>query len=496
MNMENPVGSLWLQHHFKLQQHILTHKSYAGTQSVIEIAADGSITETFRARYAVKEDTVFNHLVFSFKYDDLHLDFLKAVFENIPQEDITAFIRASPSGRYERKTGYLYEWLTGIDVALPEATGNYIDLMDPEKYITGKTKKITRWHLNDNLLGNRDFCPIVRNTKALQTALQVNFSQLVEDLARRYPADLFRRAGNYLYTKETRSSYEIEREKPSQERERRFIGLLEKAGQQSSEAVLSEANLVLLQNSIVDTRFAATAFRNFQNYVGETLPGLIERIHYICPPPELVQSLVQGLQLTAAKTEGTHAVIRAAITAFGFVFIHPFEDGNGRLHRFLIHDTLSRERIVPAGLIIPVSAHMLNNMRDYDAALEAYSAPLMQRIRYQKTADQELEVTNSEAVAAYFRYPDLTKQCIYLATTIAATITGDMAAELDFLLYYDELKKDMQAIVDMPDKDINRFILLTHQNKGAFPKRRRNDFPKLTDEEIDALQAAYINVFG
>ncbi len=110
---------------------------------------------------------------------------------------------------------------------------------------------------------------------------------------------------------------------------------------------------------------------------------------------------------------------------------------------FLIHDMLSREGLVPAGLVIPVSAHMVNHMKEYEDALEAYSEPLMRRICYEKTGDQELQITNSDAVEGYFRYPDLTKQCIYLAHTIALTIIQDMAEELDFLLHYDELKKDM-----------------------------------------------------
>jgi hypothetical protein len=34
-------------------------------------------------------------------------------------------------------------------------------------------------------------------------------------------------------------------------------------------------------------------------------------------------------------------VVAAAILAFGFVYIHPFEDGNGRIHRYLIHHVLA-----------------------------------------------------------------------------------------------------------------------------------------------------------
>lgn len=187
--------------------------------------------------------------------------------------------------------------------------------------------------------------------------------------------------------------------------------------------------------------------------------------------------------------------IRAAIVAFGFVFIHPFEDGNGRLHRFLIHDILVHDGVVPQGLIIPVSAHILNNMRDYDHILEKYSKPLMQRIRYNMNDLGELQVINEEKVEKYFRYPDLTDHCIYLAQTIHATLEQDMPEELQFIQRYDEVKRALQNIVDMPDKDLNLMITFLHQNKGTVPKRRRERFPKLSDEEVDAMQQKFREVF-
>ena len=158
---------------------------------------------------------------------------------------------------------------------------------------------------------------------------------------------------------------------------------------------------------------------------------------------------MEGLKDTAFKTIGIFPEIRAAIIAFGFVFIHPFEDGNGRLHRFLIHDILVHDGIVPQGLIIPVSAHMLNN----------------------KKAVGEIEVTSLKEVYGYFRYPDLTDQCIYLAQVIHATLKQDMPEELVFIQRYDEVKKELQRIVDMPDKDISMMIVFLHQNKGTNDSR-------------------------
>ncbi|HVB02892.1 MAG TPA: Fic family protein [Chitinophagaceae bacterium] len=275
----------------------------------------------------------------------------------------------------------------------------------------------------------------------------------------------------------------------------KFVALLAKAGTEETTELLNERRLIQLQNAIVDSRFAAAAFRNFQNYIGQTLPGYKEMIHYICPPPEILATMMNGLKDLAEKTVGIYPEIRATVIAFGFVFIHPFEDGNGRLHRFLIHDILVHDGIVPRGLIIPVSAQMLNNIKDYDIILENYSKPLMERIKYNQKDNGEVEVTNAYEVEGYFRYPDLTDHCIYLAETIHATLKEDMPNELLFIQRFDEVKKALQNIVDMPDKDTNMMITFLHQNKGVFPKRGRKYFDKLKDEEILQMQTSFRKIF-
>ena len=489
------AGNQWLKEHYNLAAFTLTHSSYIGNVGSIDLTAKGNVEQVYAARYAPIVDTPILHLEFAFKYDDLSLDFLKAVFGNIPLEDLVAYIESAPSSRYTRRIGYLYEFLTGYHLALSKPiTGNYIDLLEAEKYITGNIVKNTRWHINDNLLGTPSFCPVVRKTRVLSSLLDHSIPNDIEQLKQSVSETTFRRAVNYLYNKETRSSYEIEGEKFSPDRMEKFINLLMIAGKEPIVQLLEEDRLVQLQNAIVDPRFAAASFRDFQNYIGQSLHGQ-QIIHYIAPPPALVTSLMTGLKETASKTAGIYPEIRAAIIAFGFVFIHPFEDGNGRLHRFIIHDVLVHDGLVPDGLIIPVSAHMLNNIRDYDAILERYSKPLMQQIKYEATDAGEIKITNKEIVEGYFRYPDLTEHCIYLTQTIHATLKQDMPDELLFIQRYDEDKKAIQNIVDMPDKSLNMMIAYLHQNKGTFPKRRRELFAKLTDEEIAGMQAAFREIF-
>jgi hypothetical protein len=489
------LGNAWLQDHFRLQPFHLTHISLIGTRLRKEIDESGQVTETYPSHYA-PGDSVLDHVAFALKYDDISLDFLKAVFSNIQPGAVVAYIELKPRGAYQRRIGFLYELLTGAELSIPDQPkGNYIDLLDWDKYVTGKAVRNQRWLVNDNLLGTREFCPMIRKTPAMQDVLQEDYQKMVEEVTKNFPPDLFYRAVHYLYTKETRSSYQIEQEKPAPDRVNRFIRLLEKAGALPVKELLSEAHLTRLQNEIVDPRYAAKGFRDFQNYIGQTSFNYKQIIHYVCPPPSFVHSLMQGLAQAAIRSKEINAIVQTAITAFGFVFIHPFEDGNGRLHRFLIHDLLIQGGIVPGGMIVPVSAHMVNHIREYDRALENYSIPLMERVRYELNEEYMLKITNADTVEGYFRYPDLTAQCVYLAKTIKGTIQEDIYWEMEFLVKYDEAKSAFRNVVDMPDKDIDLLIRFLHQNMGRFPARRRKQFDKLTDDEIRKMEIAFQEIF-
>ena len=97
--------------------------------------------------------------------------------------------------------------------------------------------------------------------------------------------------------------------------------------------------MIQLQNRIVDERFRDSDYRTSQNYVGETVAWHKE-IHFACPKPENPPALMEGLMRLTSYGRGTRVVIHAAAVAYGFVFLHPFENGNGRIHRFLIDHIL------------------------------------------------------------------------------------------------------------------------------------------------------------
>jgi hypothetical protein len=309
-----------------------------------------------------------------------------------------------------------------------------------------------------------------------------------------YSPEILKRALGYLYTKETKSSFEIEQIHPSSNRTERFVALLQLAEQ---EDFCRKPQLIHLQNGIVDARFHDADYRQSQNYVGESVAWQRERIHFVCPKPEDLVDLMDGL--TAAhermKTGGVSAVIQAAVIAYGFVFLHPFEDGNGRVHRFLIHNILVRRGFTPKGVMFPISAAMLKNPAEYDASLEGFSRQLMPLVEY--TLDENGHMTVHNDTAVWYRFMDMTPQAEALFRLIDQTIDTELASELAFLANYDKARKAIQDIVDMPDRQIDLFIRFCLQNNARLSVRKRtNHFNFLSNKEIAALEQAVRSAYG
>jgi Fic family protein len=110
----------------------------------------------------------------------------------------------------------------------------------------------------------------------------------------------------------------------------------------------------------------------------------------------------------------------AAAIAFGFVFIHPFVDGNGRLHRYIIHHVLAKKEFTKQGVIFPVSASILDHINDYKTVLESYSHSLLDHIQWKETLDHNVEVLNG--TVDFYRYFDATKQAEFLYDCVEDTL--------------------------------------------------------------------------
>ncbi len=484
-----PIGYKAICEQLKL--NVLPHyrESYIAKSGRGKVSKVGYYeTHIYPKSYSLKDESnLLENLEFALKYDGFNFEIIKALYERLNKTEITEYIRKQPTGIYSRKMWYMYEFLMKEQLNIDDCQRiKYVDLLDSKTYFTSRPFRSPRHGINDNLLGNIQYCPFVRRTEILEKYINLNLDEKVKNILNKYDPYLVARACNYLYTKETMSSYEIEWERPDKSRIARFIKLLEQAPSIES---LSKDKLIELQNIIVDSRFKDFDYRQAQNYVGENLNPYFQKIHYISPKPEDVADLMQGLldSLVKMLDSDIYPVIIAAAISFGFVFIHPFEDGNGRLHRFLIHYILSKKEFTPKDVIFPVSSVMLRNMRSYDVALESFSKPLLAILKDYSLSTEGVMTVKQES-KSFYQYIDFTNLVEYLFVCIEEAIEKHIEHEIVFLVNYDRTKKSIREIVDMPDRKIDLFIQSVIQNNGKLSaQKKKRFFSLLTDDEVEQL---------
>jgi Fic/DOC family len=450
---------------------------------------DSGILEQYPKSYRPAEGLA-GHLRFALRYEPVELGVYKAVFARIAKGEIEPWIQGEPNGAFARRAWYLYEFLTGTTLDLEDLTsGPYIDLLDTKIHMVGPANRVRRQRVFENLLGNKDYCPLIRRSEKIEAGIAKNLTERALSLVAAVDPAVLKRAAHYLFTKETKSSFAIEGEEPSKDRTERFVGALMRADKFDA---TSKQSFVGLQNAVVDARYAQKDWRDIQVYIGETLPDFSQEVHFVCPKPENVSPMMSGWMTMTGRLaqpgSGVHPVCAAAAAAFGFVFVHPFIDGNGRIHRFLVHNVLSKTGFTPPGMVFPVSAAMLRDMVAYDRALEAFSEAIAPFVQYSLDAEQKMTVANE--TAGLYRFFDATPQAEYLFDCIEETIGRDLNQELNFLKFFDAAMKAVMGVVDMPNQRASLLIRLIHQNKGELSKGKRDSFSELSDAEIGKIESA------
>ena len=201
------------------------HASRVASRGVRRLASrDGVVEEIFPSRYW-PGDAPGDQLAFALKHDGTNLAILATLFREMPADDLLAYVRSRPTGNYARRLWFLYELLTDRKLPLDDVRqGNYVDLLDPEAYYTvASPRRARRQRVNDNLLGDHRFCPTVRRTGVLRDFEAADLPARCRRIASRYAPGLLKRALGYLYARETKSSFEIERVTPGSTRTERFV---------------------------------------------------------------------------------------------------------------------------------------------------------------------------------------------------------------------------------------------------------------------------------
>jgi Fic family protein len=131
---------------------------------------------------------------------------------------------------------------------------------------------------------------------------------------------------------------------------------------------LLDTHRVLLAATANADRVAGVV-RDKQNWIGGNDYNPCDA-DFVPPPPVALDGLLVDL-CALANTEHLPPVIQAAVAHAQFETIHPFDDGNGRTGRALIHVILRRRGLAPA-YVPPISVVLAADKDGYIDGLKAF----------------------------------------------------------------------------------------------------------------------------
>jgi len=441
-------------------------------------------------------EALYKHLVFALKYEGINLLLFSFITKHYSENELIELVNIEPTGQYSRRIWFILEWLIGEELKGKESLSkkSYIPVIDTHQQYAVAGIKSPRHLVINNFPGTPDFCPMIKKTEKLENYINANLSNRKNDYLKGIRKEIIQRASAFLLLKDSKASFSIEGESPKSKRATRWGQAIGQAGSRD----LSESELLRLQQVVIEnSRFIEMGFRQKGGFIGEhdrfsgdPIPG------HISAKWQDLNQLINGLIETnkILISSDIDAVIAATIIAFGFVFIHPLEDGNGRIHRYLIHHILAKKRFSQQGIIFPISASILNHIEDYKKTLEIYSHPLLNYIEWEETKDHNIKVTNSSI--DYYRYYDLTAQAEFLYDCVFDTIENIIPLEISYLAKYEEFKKIIDDDFEMPDRTVALLVKFLEQNNGTLTKRaKENEFSKLSEQEVMIIEKLYQEIF-
>ena len=442
-------------------------------------------------------EALFKHLVFALKYEGINLLLFKFLCRHYNTQQLTRLVSLEPTGQYSRRIWFLIEWLTGNKLKGKKdlTRKSYVALIDVNQQFAVEGEKSPRHLVINNLPGTPEFCPLIKKSEKIKSYLNLNLVAQADNYLKGTSKSILQRASAFLLLKDSRASFSIEGESPKSSRAARWGKAIGQAGAWD----LTEEELIRLQQIVIEnSRFVEMGFRKKGGFVGEhdRITGEPVPEHISAKSQDLTK-LMTGLLETNKKLVSSEidAVIAATIVAFGFVFIHPFEDGNGRIHRYLVHHVLAKKRFSRQGMIFPVSASILDHINEYREVLEYYSHSLLDFIDWKETNDHNINVLND--TIDYYRYCDYTAQAEFLYDCVFDTIENIIPLELTYLARYDDFKEVVDEKFEMPDRLVALLLRHLEQNDGLMSKRSRNkEFAKLSDEEVRTIEKLYKEIFG
>ncbi len=434
------------------------------------------------------EPSPVRHLEFALKHEPMNFQVISKALDHIDPTFLREALNESPNSEYLRRLCFIFEWLHG-DGSLGDITptqSRYIEMIPSDRYVTcDNPVKNKRFRVLENAIGNQDFFPMVSREASQHVIDTHSIAELIDQQRNLTNKSTFDRAVEYLYMSETKGSFSIEKETLSASRAEKFIRLLQSS---VSGDAITESLLVSAQNQIAAHDFGKEAsFRTKQNWL-ENSHG---RLTVLPPSPSSIERLMRGFLEFVNCDKQYNPVIKAACASFGFVYLHPFMDGNGRIHRFLIHKILAGNI---GGVVLPVSLAMLENEKEYLSVLNAFSKPVLSLWDYERyDLSEPPRITRDPGHTPYCFF-NADHECLFISKMLSISAREYLPNEIDFLQKYDEA---MRLLIDfeLPQKDASLLVRLIAQNNGKLSAVKRKTFFYIPDDAIEKIESLVREAF-
>lgn len=475
----NSAGYAWLQEILRLSTFPVRRP--ARVQPVTRIERIGDILAV-PANIAPAPDDLLGHVIFALKHEGVNLAILAKALPAIPAATLEAELERAPNGIYIRKACFLREAFTAepLNQRSP-VRGAFIPLFDPQRYVTMPGERNSRWRVEFNGIGTLAYCATVERTPEIVALLEHGILAHAQEFIKSLPSGMMDRTISWAYLHETKDSFAIEKESPSEDKARKFIQLLRQAHERTP---LSEDYLVRLQNATISNPLdMAAAFRHAQNHLAGPLHGAAG-VTYVPPAPELCRELMEQLMALGNSAPGRiDPLVAAGVISFGFVFLHPFMDGNGRLSRFLIHQTLCRAGALENGLLLPVSVAMKREERLYLETLEQFSRPAREfwEVRWIDHGQLTFDFTGDPAI---YRFWDATPGVRFTLEMAKRAIEVELREETIFLANYDHVVRAVNEVYDVRGSDLANLVMMCLTNNGTVSNNRRKQYQYSVPTEV------------
>lgn len=429
-----------------------------------------------------------NHLLFALRHEGTNLAILRATLLKIPAQAMVARLAETPSGARIRVACFLWESFVGRLLPVADrAAGSYAPVFDPLRYYThevGPTS--TRWRVRFNGIGTLKYAVTIERSSEIESRLADKALERLSAAVHSLGEDLVRRTLEWAYLSETQGSFAIEGETPPQNKAQAFVALLREAHQKRP---LDEGYLCQLQRAaLTNPALHEFQFRSEQNWLRRGGRGALS-VTYVPPAPTLALELMTELMALANRAPpGLCPLMAAAVVSFGFVFLHPFMDGNGRLSRFLIHHMLCGAGALSNGFVLPISAAIHRHEDDYLKVLSAFSTPARQlwAVTQIDAAQFDFQFQGDDGL---YRYWDATAAVAFTLRMASEAVDVDVLAEAKHLRRFDTLFSSVSAQHDLRGNDLATLLTIAIHEGGISANKRKRYAQRVPVQAMDMIEA-------